>query len=170
MEDDFGFDVTHGRHLASDRTGCYRTVVEALTRLADEEADDRALRAFAEAMWLRYARAWAMKNRLHPGAPDDTFCLHDLAGKPCDGRGCFPRAPDHMSLWWRDGQPAVFVAQEYTINGEMMREYVRLCDRLGLNVRVTTWPAWHMPGAILMVEITRAGETLYPARAELEPL
>lgn len=152
-------EVSMGRFMDKP-TGRYIKATQALAELVEAEGTDAAVRAYAEATWERKREGWAAKHGLQQTR--GRVCLARLLGKRCGGFGrdvkgipCQPPGADHCSLWLKEGHPEVFVSQPYGLSLKTMRELVALCDCTGLDVLVDTWPAWHFPGRVLMVEIRR---------------
>lgn len=86
------------------------------------------------------------------------FCVCRLLDKRCShyGASSCPNSPpetDHPSLWCRDGKAHTFVSQPYQLLDPERLD--RFCRERGLKCTITTWPAWHYPGAVLHVEITK---------------
>lgn len=140
----------------------YADAVTALAALVQAEGPDAATRAYAQATWETRREQWAAK---HGGLKQSAghVCLSRLLGKrrcneagPDTLRPCRPPGADHCSLWLKDGVPEVLVSQPYGLGLQTMRELVALCDRCDFDASVDTWPAWHFPGGVLMVEIRRA--------------
>ena len=65
-----------------------------------------------------------------------------------------PRWMDHGTRWTRDGKPYCLVGQPYQLLDDDLEELARLAE-LGLDVSVATYPAWHYPGHVLSVVVTR---------------
>ena len=72
-----------------------------------------------------------------------------------DGRGSLF---DHASLWVKDGEPSIFVFQPYGISGHGLAVLTTFCDEYGLEASIDTRPAWHYPGYVLMVEVTKVDD------------
>lgn len=117
-----------------------------------------------EAEGRRICRQWAEKNGLKRAGGSQ--CVHRLVGKTCRRHGvlvqsvngemaCLPPGNDHESLWSKGGVPSVFVFQPYQIEDQNLILLARFCEQNGLRASITTWPAWHYPGRVLHVEITR---------------
>lgn len=66
---------------------------------------------------------------------------------------------DHGTRWTRDGRPYCLVGQPYQLLADDLRELLDLQLEHGLDVSVATWPAWHYPGRVLSVIVTRRGVT-----------
>ena len=62
---------------------------------------------------------------------------------------------DHCSLWLKNGKPHVFVSQPYPGSTSEVAECIAFANENGLVLRIGTWPAWHYPGAVLMMEYFR---------------
>ena len=62
----------------------------------------------------------------------------------------FPAA-DHISYWNKNGKPYCIVSQPYHLDDDEMAQAVALCKAHGLEVTVSTWPAWHYPGSVLFM-------------------
>ena len=60
---------------------------------------------------------------------------------------------DHGTRWTKDGKPHTLVGQPYGLGDEGFRELRELVD-LGLKVWIHPWPAWHLPGGVLHVEVS----------------
>lgn len=101
---------------------------------------------------------WAEKYGVRQ-ARQTTYCVCRLIGKQCRHGGssdCPHAVPeaDHPSLWLRKGKAVVLVSQPYQIsNPERLGVFCRERD---LRCMICTWPAWHRPGSVLHVEISRA--------------
>jgi len=108
-------------------------------------------------------KQWAAREKLKESPSSAPYCVCRLLDKKCGHYGssiCPNAVPecDHPSLWLRDGKAAVFVSQPYQIiDVEALGAF---CKERGLEVAITTWPAWHYPGSVLHVEIRRAGGTV----------
>ena len=62
---------------------------------------------------------------------------------------------DHGTRWTQGGKPYCLVGQPYQLNGDDLRELLALEVEHGLDVIVSTSPAWHYPGAVLSVIVKR---------------
>jgi len=100
---------------------------------------------------------WAEKYGLRQ-ARQSPYCVCRLLGKRCryGGSSDCPHAvpeADHPTLWLRHGKPVVFVSQPYQIlQPERLGVFCRERD---LKCVICTWPAWHRPGSVLQVEVSR---------------
>ena len=157
-----------GRIFVSNPSKQYLKTVEMLEGLLGDE-NNEPVRAYAAAVYEKSRNDWVAKNNLRQSGGHS--CLNLLVGKRCylaydwplgrtknhkhGGLSCFPPGADHCSLWLRDGKPAVFVMQPYDLDGDMLFELVNLCRENNFHLEIKTWPAWHFPGAALMVEIWR---------------
>jgi len=63
---------------------------------------------------------------------------------------------DHGTRWTMAGLPYCLVGQPYGLGPEGIRELEAL-QLAGLEVWVSAYPAWHLPGNVLHVEVRRAG-------------
>lgn len=143
------FDLHHGENISKNQTEPFRKAVAALQELAAVHSDEAALRAYAQAMWLRLGLAWVQANGLHRSK--ELYCLHDLSGEPCDRRGnCFPVAGHHSS-WRRDGKPAAILAQEYALHTDMVRKLSNQIRRFDLGVKIAATTSWYFPGVVTSI-------------------
>lgn len=113
--------------------------------ISREEHDPVALR-----------RAWARREGVKESSGHR--CLTRLAHGRCDLFNCesLPGS-DHTSVWNRDGKPYIYVTQPYHLPDDVLVAMLKVCDRLGLRLRVDSAPAWHDPGAILVEVMRRDG-------------
>jgi hypothetical protein len=100
---------------------------------------------------------WAEKYGLRQSRKSP-YCVCRLLGKSCQVYGsglCEHAVPeaDHPTLWLRHGKPFVFVSQPYQISDP--ERLGLFCRKRALHCVIRTWPAWHFPGAVLHVEISR---------------
>jgi hypothetical protein len=91
------------------------------------------------------------------------YCVCRLLGKVCKRFGvsdCLNAPPgcDHPSLWLRNGKPVTFVFQPYGLCNADVEKLGAFCRERKLELEVSTWPAWHYPGSVLHVEISKSGE------------
>jgi hypothetical protein len=63
---------------------------------------------------------------------------------------------DHLSIWNRDGRPAVLVAQPYGLRRDGLELLGQLEREHGLSVEVDAL-GWHYPGHVVRVEIWAPG-------------
>jgi hypothetical protein len=73
---------------------------------------------------------------------------------------------DHCSLWNADGKPFCYVSQPYSLSTRDVAEMAEACASYGLDVQITTYPAWHYPGSVLFIVWTRRGERVFDRRAD----
>lgn len=118
-------------------------------------------RVFAEiAATRRLESLHALGYKKSSGKP----CIHRLlAHKTClrsDVRadGCWPPAADHVTLWLRDGKPAMLVSQPYGLRYEDLKATVEYAEENGLRVFIDAALSWHYASATLAVILTRKGE------------
>jgi hypothetical protein len=62
-----------------------------------------------------------------------------------------PPASDHDSLFDRDGKPAVFVTQPYSLGLEDLKDIVKYCEKYGLKVSISGL-SWHFPGDTILIQ------------------
>jgi hypothetical protein len=144
----------------SARSELYEKAVRALADLVRREGFDDAGRAWAEVASPLVRRRFCDHWRVRP-APNVTNCAGRLAGrrhKPpfyvCDH--CSPPGTDHPWLFLRDGKPALFVSQPYTLSWDEMQRLVDWCRERGLRVDLSADESWHFPGRTLAVRIARS--------------
>jgi len=114
-------------------------------------------------------KAWAKKH----GLKEQTqypFCVHEITGRKCkhEYRGicscgpsidfCTPPHGDHESMWLKDGKPHVFVSQPYGLSHNKLMDILQYCEMAGLELTITSYPAWYYPGHVLFLEFRAAGE------------
>ena len=134
------------------RTKEYLAAVHSLRNL--ENAGGSPGRAYAEAECEKALHQWAQKHGLTRSKGH--VCLTRLVWHCKRSHGCAQLAgSDHASLWLKDGKPHVYVSQPYGLSLETLLEMVSQCQELGLEIHIGTWPAWHFPGTVLMVEVRR---------------
>jgi hypothetical protein len=102
---------------------------------------------------------WAARRSVKQ-SPKTPYCVCRLLDKVCSvygTSGCTNGVPevDHPSLWIRDGKAVIFVSQPYGLVD--VARLGAFCMERNLTCMITTWPAWHNPGSVLHVEITRRG-------------
>jgi hypothetical protein len=147
------------RRFLNSRAEAYVRAVEALEALLEELGQDAARRAYAEVIWKAKLKLY-QRSRGVELAEDVHTCLHELKGHLCPIAGC--HSPEiipgqsHTSQWAKDGRPHVIVSQPYDFSFETMKETVRFCEAHRLRADVSAELAWHFPGAVVMVEYTRA--------------
>jgi len=143
------------------RTPAYVKAVDALRAVGDV---DLAARAAAEATWHGRLMAWASREGLTPSKSH--ACVARLLGKRCPWSlrepkpghpPCRPPGADHPLLWLRNGKPAVYTFEPYGMSLDTLRELVAFCDRWGLDLHISGWPAGWFPGATVWVELRVAG-------------
>jgi hypothetical protein len=106
----------------------------------------------------RRKETWALQKGLKESKATAGFCVCRLLGKRCrafgasDCENAVPEA-DHPSLWLRNGKAEMFVSQPYQITD--VANLGAFCRHRGLTCRIVTWPAWHNPGHVLHIEITK---------------
>jgi hypothetical protein len=63
---------------------------------------------------------------------------------------------NHGTMWTKGGEPCHLLGQPYCLRGCDLLELARIME-MGLDVHVSTHPrsAWHMPGYVLAVHVTR---------------
>ena len=71
---------------------------------------------------------------------------------------CIQPGFDHTSQWNKDGRPFAIVTQPYSISDATLRDWMRLCQELGLTFRMDAWNSWHYPAHTILVMFTRKGE------------
>ena len=66
---------------------------------------------------------------------------------------------DHDALFLREGEPAVYVTQPFTINTAKAREMAEFADLHGLEFYIdsTRWPNFHSPLGTTLAAWTRPG-------------
>jgi hypothetical protein len=127
----------------------YRAAVAALRELPHDERG----RAFAEATADEAKALWMEKEGVRESGSRDWRRLVCGRRKPLwDG---LP-GQDHADLFIKDRKPHVFTFQPYGLSWFTLVELVEACQHWRLEARIATWPAWHFPGEVLFVEITRA--------------
>jgi uncharacterized protein YozE (UPF0346 family) len=144
----------------SERSPEYEAAVQALKAiptLADrayaEATTDRALATWAEREGLRQAGGSQCAGWLH-GKTSGLYSQEP--GSDCRPGRCCPPGVDHPSLWLKNGKPAKFVYQPYQISGEGLAHLADWSRKYGMTVTISTWPAWHFPSGVLMVEVEPA--------------
>ena len=137
-----------GKH----RTPAYLAALDALRKVGS--ADD-AHRAYCEAYSEDLKRTWAKYFGLRETAKNPCRC--SLLGKKHRGVSDdrIPPMADHSSFWNKDGKPHVLVIQPYPSSVSDIQELAKWCEGSGLQFRIGTWPSWHFPGSVLMIEIRR---------------
>ena len=63
-----------------------------------------------------------------------------------------------MTMWNKDGKPAVIVIQPYSFSEDSMQEVSEFCERLDLHATVSNNFNWHYPTGVVTLMITRKGE------------
>ncbi len=144
------------RRFLSDgaRTAEYIAAVEAMGRLSP----DHAHRAWAEATSEASMKAWATRYGVNRSSGH--ICIQRVIGKNCKYRGvigksCMPPMADHCSLWLKGGKPYVFVSQPYPSSAIDLVVAFEFARENKLALRIGTWPSWHFPGSVLMMEYFR---------------
>lgn len=147
--------VSLTRRLKGPPTFEYLQAVRSLEKVKDYD------RVFGEIAATRRLEALRARGyRKSSGKP----CIHRLLGqKTClrsDVRrdGCWPPAGDHVTLWLRDGKPAMLVSQPYGLRYEDLKATVEYAEENGLRVFIDAGLSWHYPSATLAVILTRKGE------------
>lgn len=90
----------------------------------------------------RYPSLYNLTHQRRPRCPWDEGHVHDDA---------YP-AFDHMTLWTRNGKPAVLTSHPYPVSGEFLLELLEKCKALGVTVYVSPC-SWYFPGATLLIEM-----------------
>lgn len=62
---------------------------------------------------------------------------------------------DHGTRWTRDGRPYCLVGQPYQLHADDLQELLALHTERALDITISTHPAWHCPGGVLSVLVTR---------------
>ena len=135
------------------RTPAYLKAVVALREL------EPGLRtcAYAEASADDCKGEWAQTAGLKKASGRDWWGrLIGLQPEPDRVYESLPR-DDHVSLWTKDGKPAVYVSQPDNLGLGDLRGIVAACDRYGLDLSVSAG-SWYFPGSTLMVEYRQAGK------------
>ena len=121
------------------------------------EARLRQRRAAIERDRLR--DEWAGRGGLRQSHTCRTDPVPWLLGKRTPYSGTTPNGWgwfDHGTRWTQGGKPYCLVGQPYQLNGDDLRELLALEVEHGLDVVVSTSPAWHYPGGVLSVIVKRA--------------
>ena len=146
-------------------TPAFGAVVRALEALPDAD------RADAEAAHLKALEAWHRREGLTRSTGH--ACLGRLIGRQCaqsltkrtrQAVPCGLPGADHPTLWLKDGIPEVYVTQPSQLDAQHMGQIAALCAGWGLQCTVRTWPAWHFPSTMLLIEVRRTPETPAPTR------
>jgi hypothetical protein len=129
----------------------YQDAVQKLGQLGDY---DRAFGEVASRRTLeRLAKIGYKQSR-------GQACVHRLLGKKsCQhGADCLPPAHDHITLWLRDGEPAMTVSHLYGISDNDLKATLAYADEKGLSVYIDAGLSWHYPSSTVAVILTRKGE------------
>lgn len=142
--------------LISEPTPQY---LEAVRILADLDTYDRA---FGE---VRAVRILERLRRLGYRQSRGTPCAHRLVGaKSCRVGDCLPPDADHISLWSRDGKPAMLISQPYGLYTDALEGTIAFAEERGLSVLIDAGLSWHYPSVTLAVVLTRKESTILPRK------
>jgi hypothetical protein len=148
-----------------------KSAIAALQVVAHEESYDTASRvsaivqtdhafeAFVKRYGLKRANGGQCIQRLTQGR-----CYGGYPHKRC---ACRPPAADHITLWNKDGKPAIYVSQPYGLSYKDLQETLAFCEAYHLNVLVDTWPSWHFPGHTLSLLYTAKERPLHSLDVDL---
>lgn len=147
----------------SDPSELYSETVQQIERLAEEEGNDTARRAFAKAMAPRLQKEWIGANNVKPTSGKE--CVHRLLGESrCPEEGgkieCFPPGSDHDSLWiaeikpGKKREPYAFVTQPYGLSFQTLQSLVQFCNRYGLKADINAL-SWYFPTGTLRVVLKK---------------
>jgi formate-dependent nitrite reductase cytochrome c552 subunit len=143
-----------------------KDVDDSLTKLvADLAKDNNPGGVFAEACSERMQRAWEKMHRIREAGGHP--CFSRLVGKRCgdtvmkskvgDNRPpCRPPCADHLSMWIRDGKPAVLVSQPYQAYGKDLSDLMSLCVRFDVRCVISS-SSWYYPSGTLLIEMWAPG-------------
>ena len=140
----------------------YRAAVQVLRRL-NRDAPMVYADAVHEKIKQEFAQSGRIKERKY-----GHVCVYRLKGaRQCKCYGIRSGNPayqpieiphgDHLSEWTRDGQTVAILSQPYGIYHEAIEETMEFCRAHDLEVRISTYPSFHYPGAVLSVIFTRKG-------------
>lgn len=136
----------------------YKTAVAGLKKLLVTEGLEAVQAAYAESSHEEHRTEWQKYRGLKQGAFVQPSADYLLWEQPKGDRLLIVPHQDHASVWSKDGKPYILVSQPYDLELDDLREMVKLCDRHGFEVDITTHPGWHFPGQVLHVEYTRADD------------
>jgi len=136
----------------SERSPLYLRVVALIRKLAEEQCEDSASRAYAETTSDLHEAAFVDQG-LKRGR--GRLCVERLVGKQCNLKGCTPPAGDHDTLWLKKGKPDTYLMQPYQLTWKDMKNLVAFCEKNGLQADVTPWPSFHFPSNVISVHIRR---------------
>ena len=142
-------------------TNADAATLDLMKKLRESKEPDRI---FAEAIADRSRDAWKGRRRLKEtsGHP----CFARLVGKRCHHimdlsesdkhLPCRPPCSDHLSMWLRDGKPAVLVSQPYQASGKDLHALLSLCAEHDVYCMVSSH-SWYYPSATLFIEMWAPG-------------
>lgn len=155
--------------FAPDPSEAWVNAVNTMKAMMEPRSEDVLIYAYAEATYERYKDDWASRHGVKQ-TPSGHACIARLLGRQCkvgyDPHGanynsrppCHPPGDDHASLWLKDGKPAIYVFQPYSLGDKTIRELMEFCEKWGLSARINSMPSWHFPGVVLTVELTLKGD------------
>lgn len=128
--------------------------LETVRMLADLDTYDRAFGEVAS------SRIQERLRRMGYTQSRGTPCVHRLLGKrSCRGeRDCLPPDSDHVTLWNRDGKPAMLVSQPYGVFHDALKGTLAFAEERGLSVFIDAGFSWYWCGTTVAVILTRKGE------------
>ena len=138
----------------------YLRALRALEELAEEEGSDAVRRACADATWEDNKKSFVKSKGLREAKSQSIERLigkHSKSLLESPSPAVLP-GDDHPSLWLKNGKPHVYISQPYELSIEDLKELVEFCERHSLNLHVSTWPAWHFPGSVLNVKVTKKSD------------
>lgn len=141
-------------HFNWNPTDDYLAAVQSIKDLAPEHGTP--VDAYADAVATRAKEQWAEKRGWEEISPE---CINALWGEACNrpvmSHECTPPGGDHESMWAKDGFPVALVSQPYGLTWPTIQALTAYCVTRGLEWTVDAWPAWHYPGAVVFVTVTR---------------
>jgi len=145
----------NARSFLHDPSNAYREAVDALRKLDLDTAE----RAFAEAVHDQWAAEWLESRNVTLSRGEQWVGpLLGKRGRYDDEGGVrehIPGCEDHISLWNKDGKPALFVCQPYHAD---VHQLVHWCEERGLRASVQARRSWWFPGSTLLIEVSRPDE------------
>ncbi len=135
------------------RSEAYTTAFRALQKLLKEEDMNAVQIAYSQVVEDEIRQNFINYHNIKESTKT---CALRLIGKQCTSShsDCIPPGLKECTLWLKNGNPFMFVAQQCGLGHEELIELIDYCKKYGLKMRITGEKQWHNPGNVFTVILT----------------